>query len=60
MAMPEVISPPITLRWDQLDAIAGEVLGGASYGESYQITPLPTAVRLGGEKQAGSDPTTAP
>ena len=43
MAMSEVISPPITLRRGEVDAIVGEVLGGASYGEGEQITPPPTA-----------------
>ena len=45
MAMSEVISPPITLRRGEVDAIVGEVLGGASYGEGEQITPPPTAKR---------------
>ena len=43
MAMSEVISPPITLRRGEVDAIVGKVLGGASYGEGEQITPPPTA-----------------
>ena len=47
MAVPEVISSPITLCRAQGDAMAGEMLGGASDGEKMggdiQITPPPTA-----------------